>query len=283
MMLIFDIGSNRFAFTDACRERYSNCNIVAVDPIYEFYENYDAIKHEGRLKYLNKIVSDKSNSTETIQINIREPGMSSASSDFMNKSRFIKGNDHILTDYRKNGITFINENPDKISWLPFSPSNLVDTKTFKKAIINRFETIDGFLKTIYFENLVPRDAQTITLDKMIELYGQPDLIKIDVEGYEGTVLRGLTSKTKKLCFEWSEEFPEELNNCITILENLGYEKFGVLGYFEEGDIYEFLTYDPAGDTFLKEPDYHSADKIRADLLKCVDVHRRINWGMVWAK
>ena len=225
-MLIFDIGSNRFAFTDACRERYSNCNIVAVDPIYEFYENYDAIKHEGRLKYLNKIVSDKSNSTETIQINIREPGMSSVSSDFMNKSRFIKGNDHILTNYRKNGITFINENPDKISWLPFSPSNLVDTKTFKKAIINRFETIDGFLKTIYFENLVPRDAQTITLDKMIELYGQPDLIKIDVEGYEGTVLRGLTSKAKKLCFEWSEEFPEELNNCITILENLGYEKFG---------------------------------------------------------
>ena len=33
---------------------------------------------------------------------------------------------------------------------------------------------------------------SITLDNLIEHYGTPDLIKIDVEGYEYTVLKGLT-------------------------------------------------------------------------------------------
>lgn len=46
-------------------------------------------------------------------------------------------------------------------------------------------------------------AVTCTLDWLIEQYGNPDLVKIDVEGAESIVLAGLTRKPKNICLEWS--------------------------------------------------------------------------------
>ena len=47
-------------------------------------------------------------------------------------------------------------------------------------------------------------VKSITLDRLIKDHGTPDLIKIDVEGYEYTVIKGLTSKAKMVCFESTE-------------------------------------------------------------------------------
>lgn len=46
-------------------------------------------------------------------------------------------------------------------------------------------------------------AVTCTMDWLIEQYGLPDLVKIDVEGAESLVLAGLTLKPKNICLEWS--------------------------------------------------------------------------------
>ena len=46
-------------------------------------------------------------------------------------------------------------------------------------------------------------ATTITIDRLVEKYGLPDLVKIDVEGAETQVFGGMTCKPKKLAFEWS--------------------------------------------------------------------------------
>ena len=46
-------------------------------------------------------------------------------------------------------------------------------------------------------------ALTCTIDKLVEKYGLPDLVKIDVEGAETQVLNGMNCKPKQLCFEWS--------------------------------------------------------------------------------
>lgn len=48
-------------------------------------------------------------------------------------------------------------------------------------------------------------AITCTLDWLIEQYGNPDLVKIDVEGAESQVLAGLTKKPKAICLEWTIE------------------------------------------------------------------------------
>lgn len=47
-------------------------------------------------------------------------------------------------------------------------------------------------------------ANTITIDKLAEIYGTPDLIKIDVEGAEWSVFKGLSSKMGMIAFEWTD-------------------------------------------------------------------------------
>jgi FkbM family methyltransferase len=62
-------------------------------------------------------------------------------------------------------------------------------------------------------------VEMTTLDKLIEKYGNPVFIKIDVEGYELNVLKGLTNKVKMLCFEYP--VPEQTNNLIACIEQIG--------------------------------------------------------------
>jgi hypothetical protein len=47
------------------------------------------------------------------------------------------------------------------------------------------------------------NATTITLDTLALKYGVPDLIKIDVEGAEWSVFKGLSSKMGTITFEWT--------------------------------------------------------------------------------
>lgn len=72
------------------------------------------------------------------------------------------------------------------------------------------------------------EAETATLDTLIGEYGLPDLIKIDVEGAEDWVLRGLTLKPENLAFEWHVE---ELPKVFTMLQRLrdvnGYSQYAL--------------------------------------------------------
>ena len=59
-------------------------------------------------------------------------------------------------------------------------------------------------------------VNTTTLDALIDQYGIPDMIKIDVEGYEKNVLYGLTHPVKFISFEVL--LPEFLNDAMACLE-----------------------------------------------------------------
>ena len=74
-----------------------------------------------------------------------------------------------------------------------------------------------------------RQVKTITLDNAIEIIGAiPGYIKIDVEGHELSVLRGLHHKPSMLSFEWISERKERNIEVLQHVRDLGFTKFYLL-------------------------------------------------------
>lgn len=66
------------------------------------------------------------------------------------------------------------------------------------------------------------DVEVVTLENLIENYGVPDFCKIDVEGYELEVLKGLSKPIKLISFEFTiPEFTDRAIDCINHLSKLG--------------------------------------------------------------
>lgn len=109
------------------------------------------------------------------------------------------------------------------------------------------------------------DVNTITLDKLIDIYGKPDLIKIDVECSEHDVIKSLTQKIDIICFEWASEFKELYFECIELLEQLGFTKFHI--QLEDNYIYRPKSYD-----YTKQDVINFINKTTP----------KKEWGMIWA-
>ena len=70
-------------------------------------------------------------------------------------------------------------------------------------------------------------VETTTLDELIRIYGQPKFCKIDVEGYELPVLKGLTQAITTLSFELAPASIPMVEPCITYLSSLGSVQFNL--------------------------------------------------------
>lgn len=65
------------------------------------------------------------------------------------------------------------------------------------------------------------EVETVTLEDLIARYGRPFYIKIDVEGHEPSVLRGLRTAVRFISFEVNlPEFHSEAVECVRLLEQL---------------------------------------------------------------
>lgn len=70
------------------------------------------------------------------------------------------------------------------------------------------------------------DIEIKTLEMLIEKYGEPKFIKVDVEGFELEVFKGLKHKSGIVSFEYNiPELQEEMIACMQQLNNIGYEWF----------------------------------------------------------
>lgn len=122
-------------------------------------------------------------------------------------------------------------------------------------------------------------ATTITIDKLAGIYGEPDLIKIDVEGAEWVVLRGMTRKMGTLTFEWTQETLDEHEAQLKYLEELGYEFFAP--QFIEHHLQEPLNWYPIGS--LKKWVYKNSKSWVAGGWKESSLRPTADVGMVWVR
>jgi len=75
-------------------------------------------------------------------------------------------------------------------------------------------------------------VETISLDDYINKQGSiPAYIKVDAEGHELEIFKGLSYKPNKISFEWVSEFHEKNTSCINRLVEIGFTKFKI-GYTE---------------------------------------------------
>jgi FkbM family methyltransferase len=114
-------------------------------------------------------------------------------------------------------------------------------------------------------------VSVISLDRLVEIYGVPSFIKIDVEGHELEAIKSLTKYSGPMAFEWSEEMKTEAIETINYIHDvLGHEKY----HIQNEDAY---TYVP------DENSYISRDEIIEVIEKSWTPTRQELWGMIWCK
>lgn len=124
-------------------------------------------------------------------------------------------------------------------------------------------------------------ANTITLDTLVEMYGKPDLIKIDVEGAEWFVFKGMTKYHGMLTFEWTNVTIEEHQAQIDYLKTLGYTK--IAPQFIEHHLQEPAEWFDINDQRLDDWIIDNKDKWEKEDWKKSNLRPTADVGMCWLK
>ena len=70
------------------------------------------------------------------------------------------------------------------------------------------------------------EIDCISIDNLIEKYGEPVFIKIDTEGTESEVIRSLTKEFDCLIsVEWVQEFPQKSIDVVSYLRSLNFTEY----------------------------------------------------------
>lgn len=155
---------------------------------------------------------------------------------------------YAICDNNNEPVTFYNCRTDTVSTL--NKEWLSDKKS-------RFCNIDRYDEIT---------VNSLTIDKMIEIYGVPDLIKIDVEGGEYDCIKSLTKKVPLLCFEWASEMNDISFKSLDHLYSLGFRNFEI----QMEDNY----------TFRPQEYSKTMDDIKIILQHTTP---KKEWGMIWCK
>jgi hypothetical protein len=91
----------------------------------------------------------------------------------------------------------------------------------------QFQENNRFTQRFGYAWAPPREVPVTCLDELIEQHGVPAFLKIDVEGLEVEVLKGLTQPVPCVSYEFNGEFWEAARDCAVMLEKLGLTEFNI--------------------------------------------------------
>jgi len=106
-------------------------------------------------------------------------------------------------------------------------------------------------------------VECVTLDLLIGKHGLPDFCKIDVEGYEPAVLRGLSRPIPRLSFEVAPDFRANAEECVNRLLKIGNYEFN----FAAGDDFRFLS-----------PTWVDGQQVLSLMREAGDIYARLSAG-----
>jgi FkbM family methyltransferase len=110
------------------------------------------------------------------------------------------------------------------------------TGVLRNAEINRF----GY--KMRFDSVC--DIQTVGLSDLFQKFGIPYYIKIDAEGYERNILKGLSQAIPLLSFEANlPEFKEETIDCLRYLYNITPQCRFNYSIFDKLELNDFISFD----------------------------------------
>jgi FkbM family methyltransferase len=124
--------------------------------------------------------------------------------------------------------TALGEKEDELD-IFISPSDTVSTMSrdfIETTSLERFKGIVWDKK---------EKVKVTTLDNIISRYGLPYYCKIDVEGYELEVLKGLTKKIKFISVEFTPELKNKTFECISAIDKIAEYEYN----YSEGESHLF--------------------------------------------
>ena len=124
-------------------------------------------------------------------------------------------------------------------------------------------------------------ANTITIDTLAKIYGEPDLIKIDVEGAEWSVFKGMTRKMGVITFEWTLATLEEHYAQLDYLMRFGYTEFAP--QFIEHHLQEPKKWFKFGDWHFKLWLHENQDAWESHEWKIAGLRPTADVGMIWVR
>jgi|LWDU01.1.fsa_nt_gi FkbM family methyltransferase len=127
-------------------------------------------------------------------------------------------------DYNVEVISAAITNED-VQEIPFHVSRIDTLSTCLESRTREYRDVHG--NNPYDNNFETIKVPAITIDKLVEDYGNPSFIKIDVEGYEHNVLRTFKKNYCPISFEWGESEKPNAKMSLQRCKELGYTKFWI--------------------------------------------------------
>ncbi|MCO4756081.1 MAG: FkbM family methyltransferase [Bacteriovoracaceae bacterium] len=138
-------------------------------------------------------------------------------------------------------IKFLESNFGNNPQFNLEPIGLAETEGRAEMNISEVDTLSSLSKEWMekqnesgrFDGIGWKESITVqlkTFDQLIQKYGTPSFAKIDVEGFELNVLKGLSHRIDYLSFEYAPEFQLQLFECIELLDKKFNAQFNFSSY-----------------------------------------------------